>query len=227
MQLLCSAHDVALNQNGVEWIKILENILFVVNADRIEAATKGDWIAIISRCLCRLLDGKSVHFALTFLFSHCHCPVTNTENLPHAVPVVLRLASLNSQKSNIPNLLNLGVESLKKMEMQIRMPSDILCFDNLPFERILPSPPHHSITLQQRIGILEPMKKLSLWGNLVEMLWHSSMLLDQKSDAWDSLTPRILIWRSLKGGLTDSGDLAEWARREVISNLQNAEYSKI
>jgi len=68
MQLLCSAHDVALNRHGVEWIKILENILFVVNADRIEAATKGDWTTIISRCLCHLLDGKSVHFALTFLF---------------------------------------------------------------------------------------------------------------------------------------------------------------
>ena len=140
------------------------------------------------------------------------------ENFPHAVPVVLRLASLNKQQSTIPKLLNLGVESLKKMEKQIRMPSDMLSFHSLPFEGVLPSPPHRSTTLQQRIGILEPMKKLSLWGNLVEMLWHSSMLLDQKSDAWDSLTPRILIWRGLKGGLTDSGDLAEWARREHYSS---------
>lgn len=140
------------------------------------------------------------------------------ENFPHAVPVVLRLASLNSQKSTIPKLLTLGVESLKKMEMQIRMPSDMLSFHSLPFEGVLPSPPHRSTTLQQRIGILEPMKNLSLWGNLVEKLWHSSMLLDQKSDAWDALTPRILIWRGLKGGLTDSGDLAEWARREHYSS---------
>jgi nucleolar pre-ribosomal-associated protein 1 len=55
MQLL---HGVSLDERGVEWLKILANILFIVDAGKIEATTNGDWRRIICRCLCHLLDEK-------------------------------------------------------------------------------------------------------------------------------------------------------------------------
>jgi hypothetical protein len=41
---------------GVEWIKILENILVIVDHNKVEASTNGEWRVIICRCLSYLLD---------------------------------------------------------------------------------------------------------------------------------------------------------------------------
>ncbi len=43
---------------GVEWIKILENILLIVDAAKVEASTNGEWRTIICRCLISLLEDK-------------------------------------------------------------------------------------------------------------------------------------------------------------------------
>lgn len=43
---------------SIAWIKILENILVVVDSKKIEASTNGEWRSTISRCLERLLDQK-------------------------------------------------------------------------------------------------------------------------------------------------------------------------
>lgn len=43
---------------GIEWIKILENILLIVDAAKVEASTNGEWRTIICRCLMSLLDDK-------------------------------------------------------------------------------------------------------------------------------------------------------------------------
>ena len=41
----------------VAWVKIIENILVVVDAQYIEQATKGEWQVGLVRCLTRLGDG--------------------------------------------------------------------------------------------------------------------------------------------------------------------------
>lgn len=51
-------HGVSVHERGVEWLKILENILVIVNPGKIEMATNGDWRKIICRCLCLLLEGR-------------------------------------------------------------------------------------------------------------------------------------------------------------------------
>jgi len=51
-------HGMSTGKRGVEWLKILENIFVIVNPGKIEVVTKGDWIRIISCCLCHLLDEK-------------------------------------------------------------------------------------------------------------------------------------------------------------------------
>ena len=55
MQLLFSPSK----SEGMEWVKILENILVVVDAAKIETATNGQWRAVICRCLGYLLDEQS------------------------------------------------------------------------------------------------------------------------------------------------------------------------
>ena len=57
MQLL-STSTATLNAYGVEWIKILENTLVIVEAGKMEAVTNGEWRASICRCLMIILNEK-------------------------------------------------------------------------------------------------------------------------------------------------------------------------
>jgi nucleolar pre-ribosomal-associated protein 1 len=213
MQLL-DRHDY-----GVEWIKILENILVIVNPGKIEAATNGDWRRIICRCLCHLLDDRLG----TSLVLRCHLLsfslIVKANNLAHAAPVILRLASLSgSDQVNFTILLTFAFKSLERLEAQIQ---NVASDTKISSKYTLPGPPHRSATLHQRVTILEPGKQLSLWGTLLEMLLQSCMFLDRKPPVWDASVPRILIWRSLRGDMGDDKDISEWARREVILNLQS------
>jgi len=52
MQLLHSSS----RSEGVEWIKILENILVIVDHNKVEASTNGEWRVMICRCLSYFLD---------------------------------------------------------------------------------------------------------------------------------------------------------------------------
>lgn len=55
MQLLRSTTKA----ESVEWIKILENIIVIVDANKVEASTNGEWRMIICRCLGYLLDERT------------------------------------------------------------------------------------------------------------------------------------------------------------------------
>jgi nucleolar pre-ribosomal-associated protein 1 len=54
---------------SVAWIRILENILFVVNSNKIDASTNGEWRSAIGRCLEYLLDERSCRMFFVFLTS--------------------------------------------------------------------------------------------------------------------------------------------------------------
>ena len=41
---------------GVEWVKVLGNIVSVVDPEKVEMATGGAWRAAVCRCLTMLLD---------------------------------------------------------------------------------------------------------------------------------------------------------------------------
>lgn len=53
MQLL---NGISLEERGVKWLKVLENILVIVNSGKLEAVTGGNWRRTILRCLCHLLE---------------------------------------------------------------------------------------------------------------------------------------------------------------------------
>lgn len=51
MQLLTPQED-----EGLAWLKILENILVISRSEKLEASTAGEWRACLARCLILLLD---------------------------------------------------------------------------------------------------------------------------------------------------------------------------
>jgi nucleolar pre-ribosomal-associated protein 1 len=58
-----------------------------------------------------------------------------------------------------------------------------------------------------------------VWGEVVVSLWRASMTLENSGNAWDELTPRILLWNLLVDG---EDQVAEWARKEVVRNTTRA-----
>jgi len=51
MQLLGS-----IGSESVAWLKILQNIMAIVDPVKLETATNGEWRSTLSRCLCLLVD---------------------------------------------------------------------------------------------------------------------------------------------------------------------------
>ena len=154
------------------------------------------------------------------------CPgiATTTENFPHAVPVILRLAALPGPPlANLPTLLDLATSCLEKMEASPQFThvhtSPTSSTSDHP---VLPQPPHRSYTLHQSLTGASVL----LYAALLEMLWQTSMLMEKTTSAWESLTPRMLLWGRRGGYIAGVGekhgggvDLSDWARKEVVRNL--------
>ena len=86
-----------------------------------------------------------------------------------------------------------------------------------PFQPTRNTPPvklHRS----QHLFDPAPSPTIELWGDCVEALWRVCMTLSCKTGEWDALTSRLLIWRSIAGA--EKSKVGEWARREVVENLQ-------
>ncbi|KAF9480206.1 hypothetical protein BDN70DRAFT_833085 [Pholiota conissans] len=191
---------------GVEWTKILENILVIVDSKKVEASTSGEWRAVICRCLKSLLDdGYSAA----------------VENFPHAAPVILRLAALDGLAlKDLPSLLDLATIHLEQLESTAELNLRNLLSSAIKSDQMLvPSPPHLSLTIHHRLRTpYSASDHQELLVSSTEMLWRASMLSDQKCAAWEKLAPRILLWKSVSpAGIGSTG---EWARKETVSNLR-------
>ena len=53
---------------SVAWIRILENILIIVDLNKIESSMNGEWHSAIGRCLEYLLDERSCCMFLFFVW---------------------------------------------------------------------------------------------------------------------------------------------------------------
>jgi nucleolar pre-ribosomal-associated protein 1 len=153
--------------------------------------------------------------------------VNISEVFPHAVPVILRLALLNGPVlAALPSLLDRSVDCLEKLEssMQFNFSSPSVSTTDQDIN-LIPCPPHRSHSIHQRLSSVQNASQTEpysqqLFGILLEMLWRASMSLDGKCAAWEKLTPRMLLWRSIIPQNTGSHfEVAEWARREVVANI--------
>jgi len=207
---------------GREWISILENILVIVNAPKIETSTNGEWRVIICRCLKYLLDDK---YCKCLLFSKGGDTktidksflATNADAIfPCAVPAILRLSLLQGPVLyDLPTLLDLATTHLGVLEAKIHLDgaSSMLWRP----KTVIRNPPYHSLTIHQPMP-MDDLNSLQQFQHLLELLWRATMAASRKCDAWDKLTVRLLVLGGyFMKGLDD--DVAEWARVEVIRNL--------
>ncbi|KAK0205877.1 ribosome 60S biogenesis N-terminal-domain-containing protein [Desarmillaria ectypa] len=191
MQLLNLVED-----ESVAWLKIIENIICCSDTKKLETATSGQWRWIIGRCMSLLLnDSSSVKLSVLSL----------------AARVLLRLALLPGPLiPSSASLLNRTVYCLQETEKQIE-------WKPLGMSKSAPTP---LSSLHTKLHLFnntsdDPVRE---WGQAVELLWRVSMTFPNKEPAWDLLSSRLLIWRTLVDAADFSG-VAEWARAEIIRNL--------
>ena len=54
-------------EEAVAWVRILDNILAVVNSSKVEAATDGEWRTTAARCLRTILYHPGTWYILPFV----------------------------------------------------------------------------------------------------------------------------------------------------------------
>ncbi|KAI0368460.1 hypothetical protein BV20DRAFT_969281 [Pilatotrama ljubarskyi] len=189
------------SEEAIAWARILENILAVVNPSKVETATDGEWRAIASRCVLLILH-------------HSACSLSVFLAL---VPVILRLSLIAGQSpSHLPALLQRSMHWLKEMEGEVAVPTS----GRLPAQLLLYEDDMGPVKLHRSQHLFDPPPSptVEIWGECVESLWRASMTLPAKTKEWDSLSSRLLIWRSIAG--TSRSEAGEWARREVLGILR-------
>ncbi|TFK65850.1 hypothetical protein BDN72DRAFT_178326, partial [Pluteus cervinus] len=185
----------------LEWLKIIENIVVIVDATKIETATAGEWRAIICRCIASLLTD----------IIEAHIP----RILPLAASLLLRIGDLPSEGTSYLTEPLLGaVKSLKRMEVNLPVPSGKDSVSVIESHR--PHSPYRSLNVHEPYPTIPPIQT---WGIAVEMLWQVAMVLNSRTAAWDALTARMLILKSIAGLNSNTNTPAEWVRREVVSNM--------
>ncbi|TBU65164.1 ribosome 60S biogenesis N-terminal-domain-containing protein [Dichomitus squalens] len=186
-------------EEAIAWARILENILAVVDAGKMEAATNGEWRAVLGRCL-------------RTVFRH---PACTQGVFIVAFPVLLRLSLLpGSSLSHSPTLLRQSLSFLEVMEADVAVPtSGTLAPPLVPEDGVTSMSLHRS----QQLFDSPPAVSIELWGDCVEALWRVSMALPNRTAEWDGLSSRLLIWRSISGA--ERTRVGEWARIETLTNL--------
>ncbi|KAJ6508841.1 ribosome 60S biogenesis N-terminal-domain-containing protein [Mycena sanguinolenta] len=196
MQLTASTAE------AVAWIKILENILIVVDAQKMESSTAGEWRFVICRCLYLILHGTS------------RSPKPEGI-LASAAPVIWRLAALpGTPAHSLCELLASSLDALKLFETQLDLPRSRtrgLMSGSVPC-----MPPHSG----EELHVMGDYSLLLTWGQSVEYLWQASMTLSDRPPVWDVLTSRLLVWKSIAG--EEGSPVGEWARILTLQNLRAA-----
>ncbi|KAJ7175823.1 ribosome 60S biogenesis N-terminal-domain-containing protein [Mycena filopes] len=192
MQLLISTAE------AIAWIKILENILLIVDAQKLESSTAGEWRFVICRCLSLVLQGTM--------------PPNPEPIFATAAPVILRLSALPGPSPlTLPEVLQSSLRGLELLETRLDIPHSRVTSKHSGAS--LPSmPPHNG----QELHVVGDYDALLTWGKSVEYLWQASMTLSEKPLVWDALTCRLLIWRSSVGG--EGSAVGEFARVLTVHN---------
>ncbi|KAF8622432.1 hypothetical protein AX15_007016 [Amanita polypyramis BW_CC] len=186
------------NREDLAWAKILANIVFLGDAEGLEASTNGEWRVTICYCLSILLDPK-------------RC--SDAPNLLRVIsPTTLKMSGMpNPPGSELSILLENAVKILATIEGKINLSSATQDVHDKEF--ILP--PYTAGTLHDE----QERNLLSTWGRSVEMLWQVSMSFNYRPPGWEALTIRILKWRSIVGA--DQSHVGEWVRISVLQNIGN------
>ncbi|KAI0052681.1 hypothetical protein FA95DRAFT_1483272 [Auriscalpium vulgare] len=154
----------------VRWLIILDNIVTVVDAPKLESATSGEWRASIGR-------------AVSLLASDSGKCLTDVVRL--GSQLIIKLGLLPGPP--VPNLETLVAKiynDLMRLEGTLDNPQMRSPDSKVPFP----------------LNTGWDGNEIEVWGLAVEGLWRSVMLLEAKSALWDGLTYRLLIWHAIGHG---------------------------
>ncbi|KAJ7069818.1 ribosome 60S biogenesis N-terminal-domain-containing protein [Mycena amicta] len=190
MQLLVST------TGAVSWIKILENILLIVDPLKLESSTGGEWRSVICRCLLLVVDGASQSAKLGDIASLASSVTLRLCSLPGPVPAALG------------DLLSACLKATQVLEAQLDIPSYRTTLRPSSItEKTVPLPPYRGADL----AVADERDALVRWGRAVEDLWQSVMRLPDRVIIWDALMCRLLVWRTVVG--EDGSPNGEWTRQ--------------
>ena len=212
---------------GLEWLRILENIIVVLDVKKLEAsALKGIWVKTISRCIQFALQeaiGELSKLSVRWSMYSCGWILASPGSLmivfPLATRLILRLASISSIGSEaLEHTLTKALIALKHFEEHVKVASTASGASIPEFDQLIPPPQHSSHGLHEKT-IFDEETLFYVWGRSVELLWQATMKVEtsSKPDAWASLTSRLLVWRGVVN--VESSALGEWARVECVKNL--------
>ncbi|KAG2014276.1 hypothetical protein CC2G_011109 [Coprinopsis cinerea AmutBmut pab1-1] len=199
----------ASRNEGVAWIKIIENVVLVLDKDRLEGTSlEGEWQATLWRSIALLL---SKHASATHV-------------LPFATRVMLRLGKHTSPECKAyVEAMSLAVQRLEDLETGVQRPDAQLSSSHIlpTLDDLIPPALHASYDLHDKPQV---ESTFALWGRLVEILWRTVMVMNVGSEGneaigpvWAKLTRRLLVWGSIVG--PGRSEEAEWARIESIKLL--------
>jgi nucleolar pre-ribosomal-associated protein 1 len=130
-----------------------------------------------------------------------------------ASSIILQLSQLPYKvATRLPSLVMNSVDRLERWEESTEIFIDVRRREVYRQDR--------SVSLHPSQGLHEPPvldDVLQSWGDSVEMLWRVVMNFEEKSAAWDALTCRLLLWRTIVG--EEGSAVGEWSRRELVQNL--------
>ncbi|KAH7884073.1 ribosome 60S biogenesis N-terminal-domain-containing protein [Phlebopus sp. FC_14] len=189
---------------SISWLKILENIVFTADTSKLERAMQSEWRFVTCRCLCRILEMDTEK---------------DIRILDQAVAVMLRLSLIPGVTSHnyLLAVLKDAVKYLVHLESSIHFHSRVVPKQNPTTPASLP--PHHSQGLHE-LPVVTDADRFMTWGKVVEALWRVSMTPEERTNAWEALTRRLLVCRSVVG----EGDcpVGEWARKGTVRALRTS-----
>ncbi|KAI9512767.1 ribosome 60S biogenesis N-terminal-domain-containing protein [Russula earlei] len=178
---------------GLLWMRVLENILDIVDPQKLESATGGEWRRAIGRCM-------------SLLRADAAASTSHTAMLLYKSRIVMRLGLLPGPPvPTFDALLSQCLVSLRHLEKGLILSTFPVALRSSPHSR------HTSYSIREG----NATDSHELWGEVVVYLWRAAMASESSGKAWDELTPRILVWNLLVDG---EDHVAEWARREVVWN---------
>jgi nucleolar pre-ribosomal-associated protein 1 len=197
-------------EEGIAWVRLLENILTVVDPVKIESVTDGEWLKTITRCTIYLLGTSGELTSCDDRLADQRSRVASTI-FAASLPVMMRLGVLNADTSG---LVHTALLELQRLEQPITISRSEMLTQHADAVSVAPY-------RSNRLHETRTKESLQLWREGVEALWLVTMNSEKKDSDWDALTCRMLVCRSIVG--ERSADVCEWMRREVVQNLRSWE----
>lgn len=206
MQLSTARHDEHL-----AWMKILSNIVNVMDLKAGDHETVERWLNALVRCITCLLTpaGKSAPTSTSYSFIQRRGLGLDAVLYIGAFILSL-LASLPIRPSALAAAVSSAAKALERGEQSVDLSSGAnhlrhISEDSMPL-----------FSAQSLANSPVTPSTLRTWGKVVELLWRAAMV-SGNGTLWCELTSRLLIWRSF----VEQADspVGEWARQEAVSLL--------